>query len=111
MKNPEIAKVFEEIDAGTITLEEANARLKEAGAPYTLNPWKNTIGRNEHGVGLLDTGTGTLDKVKVIEDENGIRLTEAVFDAEAFKGKPLPVANVQYEEKWYKVAEDGITLK
>lgn len=111
MKNPEIAKVFEEIDNGTITLEEANERLKEAGAPYYLNPWKNHIGRNEEGVGLLDTGTGTLDKVKVIEDENGIRLVEPVFDAEAFKGKPLPVANVQYCEKWYKVAEDGITLK
>ena len=111
MKNPEIAKVFEEIDNGTITLEEANERLKEAGAPYYLNPWKNKIGRNEEGVGLLDTGTGTLDKVKVIEDENGIRLVEAVFNPEAFKNGPLPVANVQYCEVWYKVAEDGITLK
>jgi hypothetical protein len=111
MKNPEIAKVFEEIDNGTITLDEANKRLEAAGAPYRLNPWKNHIGRNQKGVGLLDTGTGTMDKVKVIEDENGIRLAEAVFDAEAFKGGPLPVANVQYEEKWYKVAEDGVTLK
>lgn len=110
MKNPEIAKVFEEIDNGTITLEEANDRLKAAGAPYYLNPWKNHIGRNEDGVGLLDTGTGTLDKVKVIEDENGIRLEEPVFNAEAFKGGPLPMANVQYGEVWFKVAEDGVTL-
>lgn len=110
MKNPEIAKVFEEIDNGTITLEEANKRLFEAGAPYHLNPWKNHIGRNEKGVGLLDTGTGTLDKVKVIEDESGIRLTEAVFDPKAWEGKPLPIANVQYEEKWYRVAADGETL-
>ena len=65
MKNPEIAKVFEEIDNGTITLEEANKRLFEAGAPYHLNPWKNHIGRNEQGVGLLDTGTGSLDKVQI----------------------------------------------
>ena len=65
MKNPEIAKVFEEIDNGTITLEEANKRLFEAGAPYSLNPWKNKIGRNENGVGLLDTGTGSYDKVEV----------------------------------------------
>ena len=110
MKNPEIAKVIEKLDNGTITLEEVNDALRKAGYP-TLDPWKNRIGRNEKGVGLLDTGTGTLDKVKVIEDENGIRLTEAVFDPKAWEGKPLPIANVQYEEKWYKVAEDGITLK
>lgn len=110
MKNPEIAKIFEEIDNGTIALEEANERLAAAGAPYRLNPWKNKIGRNEHGVGLLDTGTGTLDKVKVIEDENGIRLTEQVFNPEAFKNGPKPVANVKYEEVWFKVAEDGVTL-
>lgn len=110
MKNPEIAKVFEEIDNGTITLEEANERLKAAGAPYYLNPWKNKIGRNEDGVGLLDTGTGTLDKVKVIEDEAGIRLAEPVFNPKAFKGAPLPVANVQYGEVWFKVGADGVTL-
>ena len=110
MKNPEIAKVFEEIDEGKITLEEANARLKEAGAPYYLNPWKNRIGRNEYGAGLLDTGTGTLDKVKVIEDENGIRLENPVFNPESFQNGPLPVANVQYGEVWYKVGPDGMTL-
>lgn len=110
MKNPEIAKVFEEIDNGTITLEEANERLKAAGAPFYLNPWKNHIGRNEEGVGLMDTGTGSYDKVKVIEDEQGIRLAEPVFDAEAFKGIGAPVINVKYAEVWFKVAEDGVTL-
>lgn len=110
MKNPEIAKVFEEIDSGTITLEEANKRLFEAGAPYHLNPWKNHIGRNEQGVGLLDTGTGTLDKVRVIETDERIYLAEPAFDAEAFKHSALPVANVQYCDKWYKVAADGETL-
>lgn len=110
MKNPEIAKVFEEIDNGTITLEEANRRLFEAGAPYHLNPWKNHIGRNEQGVGLLDTGTGTLDKVRVIETDERIYLAEPAFNAEAFKHAPLPMANVKYCEKWYKVAADGETL-
>lgn len=99
-----------EIDAGTITFEEANKRLWEAGAPYHLNPWKNHIGRNEQGVGLLDTGTGTLDKVRVHETDERIWLAEPVFDAEAFKDIPKPVANVQYCEKWYRVAADGETL-
>ena len=110
MKNPEIAKVFEEIDNGTITLEEANARLKEASAPYYLNPWKNRIGRNEYGAGLMDTGTGTLDKVQVIEDENGIRLENPAFNPESFKNAPLPVVMVQYGEVWFKVEADGVTM-
>ena len=99
-----------EIDAGTITFEEANKRLWDAGASYHLNPWKNHIGRNEQGVGLLDTGTGTLDKVRVHETDERIWLAEPVFDAEAFKNGPKPVANVQYCEKWYRVAADGETL-
>ena len=80
------------------------------GAPYYLNPWKNKIGRNEQGVGLLDTGTGTLDKVRVHETDERIYLAEPVFDAEAFKNAPKPVANVKYCEKWYSVAADGETL-
>lgn len=110
MKNPEIAKVFEEIDAGTITLEEANKRLMDAGAPYYLNPWKNKIGRNEQGVGLLDTGTGTLDKCRVHETDERVWLAEPAFDAEAFKNAPKPVIKVEYCGKWYTVAADGETL-
>lgn len=106
-----VAKIFEELDNGTITLEEANARLEEANIPYCLDLWKNHIGRNERGYGLLDTGTESLDKVKVIEDENGIRLEEPVFNPESFNGYPLPVAKVKYNEVWFKVAEDGFTLR
>ena len=114
MKNKKIAEVFERIDSGTITLEEANKVLKEEGAPYRLDPWKNHIGRSEDGAGLMDTGTGTLDKVKVIEDEAGIRLAEPAFDAENFKkcaGGSFPAVMVQYGEVWYHVADDGVTLK
>lgn len=110
MKNPEIAKIFEEIDNGSITIEEANKRLFEAGAPYHLQPWKNEIGRNEQGVGMMDTGTGTLDKVRVIDTDERIYLADPAFDAEAFKDSPLPVVNIQYCDKWYRVAADGETL-
>ena len=115
-KNPnkydsgKVAEIFAKIDAGEITLEEANKQLWDAGSEYHLNPWKNRIGRNEQGVGLLDTGTGTLDKIRVIETDERIYTAEPVFDAEAFKSGPKPVANVQYCEKWYRVAADGETL-
>lgn len=113
MKNKEIEKVFEEIDNGTITLEEANERLKEAGAPYHLEPWKNHIGRNDDGAGLMDTGTGTLDKVKVIEEDGVAKLVEPAFNAVQFKeqGAEPPYVLVQYGEVWHKVSpEDGVTL-
>lgn len=98
MKNPEIAKVFEEIDNGTITLEEANKRLKAAGAPYHLSPWKNRIGRNEDGVGLLYTGTGTPDKVKVVNGELEFDVNQVNPD-----GTTNMYATVEYEGKKYEV--------
>lgn len=110
MRNPEIEKIFEEKDNGTLTsVTEANERLEDAKAGYHLDPWKNFIGRNEYGVGLMDTGTGTLDKVKVIEAENGIRLENPAFNPESFKDTK-PVVMVQYGEVWFKVEDDGVTM-
>ena len=52
--------------AGEKTLEETNAKLKEIGAGFHLDPTRNEIKPEEVGhYGLLDTGTGSLDKVKV----------------------------------------------
>lgn len=56
---------------GNISLEEANHRLAEAGAGFTLDPdrCKLTPEMIEQGWGLLDTGTGTLDPVQVRDNE------------------------------------------
>lgn len=52
--------------AGEMTLEEVNKILKEEGAGYHLNPGRNEIAPGEEqNFGLLDTGTSTLDKVRV----------------------------------------------
>ena len=99
MKNPEIAKVFEEKDNGTLTsVTEANERLKGAKAGYHLDPWKNFIGRNEDGVGLLYTGTGTPDKVKVINGELEFDVNQVNPD-----GTTNMYATVEYEGKKYEV--------
>ena len=53
---------------GEKNLEETNAALKEKGAGYHLDPMKNVLTDEEvqNGTaGLLDTGTGTLDKVQI----------------------------------------------
>lgn len=64
MKN--INKIISDYTAGETTLEEANAALTEMGAGVLLDPAKNVIRPDEKGrYGLLDTGTGTLDKVEI----------------------------------------------
>lgn len=63
MKATEIIRAY---TAGEKTLEETNAALKEAGAGFHLDHTRNEIKPEEVGhYGLLDTGTGSLNKVKV----------------------------------------------
>lgn len=53
---------------GEKSLEETNAALKENGAGFYLDPQKNVLTDEEikNGTaGLLDTGTGSLDKVQI----------------------------------------------
>ena len=79
---------------GKATLEETNAALKLAGASFHLDPQKNAIAPDEVGqYGLLDTGTGSYDKVKV---ENGRILGGGVGDMYAlclFNGKTYRVVD------------------
>ena len=66
---------------GKATLEETNGALKEVNAGFHLDPLRNTFTGEEllktkadtaetaNGFGLLDSGTGTLDKVEVRNGE------------------------------------------
>ena len=63
MKSTEILRKYTN---GQMSLQEANAALKECRAGFHLNPQRNYIHPGEKDLyGLLDTGTGTLDKVRV----------------------------------------------
>ena len=75
MKNNNINETLRKYTAGDLTLEEANEKL--AGSGLYLDPKKNVLTEEEkrattigcypdqaNGYGLLDTGTGTLDKVR-----------------------------------------------
>ena len=75
-------EIINKYTAGKKTLEETNAALREAGVTeFHLDPTRNVLTEEEkrattigyypeqaNGFGLLDTGTGTLDKVRC---ENG----------------------------------------
>ena len=72
-----MTEILNKYTAGQTTLEETNAALAEMGAGIHLKPGKNELtaeetaaakaetAANANGFGLLDTGTGTLDKVKI----------------------------------------------
>lgn len=73
-----INDIIKDYTSGKIPVTEANAALKEAGAGFHFEPGQNTLSdediagtvggprpQDAEGWGLLDTGTGTLDKVRV----------------------------------------------
>lgn len=73
-----INEIIGKYTEGKATLEATNAALREAKSDLQLDPQKNTLTEAElrattigiypdmaNGWGLLDTGTGSLDKVEV----------------------------------------------
>lgn len=72
-----ITEIILKYTSGEKTLEETNAALKEKGATFHLDPNKNVLTADEIAngtAGLLDTGTGSFDKVQIVNGE----LTNAV---------------------------------
>jgi len=74
----DLKEIISKYTAGDATLEATNAELEKVGAKFHLNPKKNVLSEEEkrattigyypeqaNGYGLLDTGTGSLDKVKI----------------------------------------------
>ena len=73
----DITEIIGKYTDGKATLEETNAALKDAGAGFHPDPTRNTstgaellatkadTAETATGWGLLDSGTGTLDKVQV----------------------------------------------
>jgi len=56
--------ILEKYTSGDLSLEEANAALKRGNTGLQLDPEKNAI-TDPETQGLLDTGTGTMDRVTV----------------------------------------------
>lgn len=100
-----ITEIIREYADGEKTVDEANAALRDAGAGFILQPDKQQItpeeiaqGDERSGFGMLDTGTGTLDKVE-IKDMQLVNCDVGNM-----------VAFVKFNGKLYRVAEDGKTL-
>ena len=105
-----MTEILNKYTAGQTTLEETNAALAAMGAGIHLEPGKNELtaeetaaakaetAANANGFGLLDTGTGTLDKVEVRDGhlvgcDCGEMYALCIFD-----GKPYQVKGTALEE-------------
>lgn len=101
-----INKILADYTSGSATLEETNAALAEFGAGYLLDPDRNVITDAERTThGLMDTGTGTLDKVEIADGHLvGGPINEVQAD-----GSVNMAAYVYFSGHRYAVRGDALT--
>lgn len=76
--NMTLDQIMSDYTTGKKTVEETNKALEQIGSPLSIDPEKNVLTEQDkrattigyypdqaNGVGLLDTGTGSLDKVEI----------------------------------------------
>ena len=115
MKN-DITDILFKYTTGEATLEETNEALKEAEAGFHLEPGKNEITPEEAaqtvtgetpeevtGYGLLDTGTGSMEKVKIVNGKLGDTINQVNPD-----GTTNMLAFVIIGPKRYEVKGDAL---
>lgn len=86
-----INEILKDYNTGEADLEDTNAALAEVGAGYHLEPGRNTLTEQNmmattvgyypeqaNGWGLMDTGTGTLDKVHVLDGKLDYAVNEVM---------------------------------
>lgn len=95
-----ITEIIRAYTTGDKTLDEANAALKEAGSSLQLDPTRNVITEAERKThGLLDTGTGSLDKVEVkdghlVNCDCGEMYALCIFDGKTYQVKGTALEEV-----------------
>jgi len=116
----DVNEILRKYTSGEMSMEEANAALREAGAPFHLDPERNALTEEDlsvtvtgdtpeeaNGFGLLDTGTETLDKV----DVNGGRLEYMVnqvnADGSTNMSAYVTIGGKRYEVKGDKLVEEA----
>ena len=105
MKN-DIADILFKYTTGEATLEETNDALKEAEAGFNLEPGRNEITPDEmalttvgdtpeeaNGFGLLDTGTGSMEKVHVTNGKLDEAINQVNHDGTTNIGGASPATN------------------
>lgn len=95
-----IEKILRDYTEGVTSLEDTNAKLAEAGFWGPLDPKRHEITDAERTThGLMRTGTGTIDKVRIID---GKHLDHIVNEVNA-DGSVNMDAQVFFNGKRYEV--------
>jgi len=118
MEINQINDILDEYTAGGTSVEEANEALKEAGASFHLDPQRNELTEEElnataagetpeeaDGFGLLDTGTGTLDKVRVTDGRLEYAVNQVQADGSTNMHAVVLIGGKRYEVRGDKLAE------
>ena len=120
----EINDILRRYTSGEETLENANAALAAAGAGFRLEPGRNEItGEERHqtvtgyapeqasGFGLLDTGTGAMEKVRVTGGMLEFPVNQVRPDGSVNMRAFVLIAGKRYEVMGSRLAEplpDGL---
>ena len=113
-----INEILRDYTTGETDLEAANAALKEAGAGYHLEPGKNELTEEDlretvvgyypeqaSGWGLLDTGTGSLEKVHVANGRLDHAVNEVLPDGSVNMAAYVTICGKRYAVKYDTLAE------
>lgn len=86
-----ITEILRKYTSGEYDANETNKALKESGSDLFIDPGKNVLKPDEFAThGLLDTGTGSLDKVEVkdghlVNCDCGEMLAFCYFNGKTYK--------------------------
>ena len=95
-----ITKILLDYTSGKTPLGETNRALEDAGSDIRLNPAKNLFTPEEaEGYGLLDTGTGSMEKVHVTAGVLDNAVNEALPDGGTNMTAYVLIGGQKYEVK------------
>ncbi len=113
-----IQEILRDYTTGKVDLAKTNAALKEAGAAYHLEPGRNELTEADRretvvgyypeqarGWGLLDTGTGSLDKVRIDGGALSHAVNEVLPDGRVNMAACVTVCGRTYAVLGNKLAE------
>ncbi len=107
-----IDEIIRDHATGKTDLEKTNAALKEAGASFRLEPGRNklteedlratTVGyypEQANGFGLLDTGTGSMEKVRITNGKLNTAINQVNPDGTTNMAAYVMICGKTYEVK------------
>lgn len=114
-----ISEIIKDYTTGEVPLEETNEALKEAKAGFSFRPGQNDITEEEirattvghypdmaNGYGLMDSGTGSMEKVHVTNGKLNYAVNTVMPD-----GKTNMPAYVYICGKVFEVKGDTLAFK